>query len=353
MASDTAGSPGLPPAPAPAGAGEKPPAAPVRALVATDFAAAQRANRRQTTVLLAALTAIAGGFGYLLGWTLEVHAAGGGDVLRFSPGGALGAAAMLGASALWSLGALRWGDHMVMAMAGGREIAKEEAPQLFNVVEEMCIAAGTRMPRVFLIEADAPNAFATGPDPDSGAIAVTTGLLAQLDREELQGVVAHEIGHIANLDTRYMTAVGVTVGLIALVGDMALRSLNWGGSASNRRRSGGGKSGGGGAAILILVLLAAAILAPLAAKLVQFAVSRQREYLADATAVRFTRNPAGLISALDKLDRLARPFPGVSHATQHLFIVNPLRRFTRDTPALLATHPDTEDRIERLRRLGA
>jgi len=223
----------------------------------------------------------------------------------------------------WSLLSLAVGDKLVLVMASARQIDK----------------------------ADALNAFATGQSVQRGTIAVTRGLVNTLSRDELQGVVAHEMAHIANLDTRYMVMVGVTVGLIALVCDMLLRTLNWGGSARNRSRSGKRRKGSGGG-LLIILLLVVAILAPLAAKAVQFAVSRQREYLADATSVQFTRNPNGLISALGKLAEKAAPFPGVSHATQHLFIVNPVQEFTKDTPALLATHPDIQDRIARLRNLG-
>ena len=157
------------------------------------------------------------------------------------------------------------------------------------------------------------------------------------------------MGHIANLDTRYMTVVGVTVWLIALVSDMILRFMGWGAGRSRDRDRGGG---GGGVAILFIVLMVVALVAPLAAKLVQFAVSRQREYLADATAVQFTRNSVGLISALQKLTAAARPFSGVSRATQHLFIVNPLHQFGSNASALMATHPATEDRITRLQALG-
>jgi heat shock protein HtpX len=260
------------------------------------------------------------------------------------------AALMAVASIGWSAISLAVGDRMVLAMAGAKEIEKADAPQLYNVVEEIAIASGVPMPKVMVLETDALNAFATGNRVGHGTIAVTRGLLDTLDRNELQGVVAHEMAHLANLDTRYMVVVGVTVGLIALVCDMLLRTLNWGGSARNRSRSGDGKSSGGG--ILIVILIVVAIFAPLAAKAVQFAVSRQREYLADATSVQFTRNPEGLISALGKLAAKAAPFPGVSHATQHLFIVNPVQHFTKDTPALLATHPDIEDRIARLRNLG-
>jgi heat shock protein HtpX len=266
-----------------------------------------------------------------------------------SKGGVAVAALMAAVSVGWSAISLAFGDKMVLAMANARQIDKADAPQLYNVVEEMAIAAGVPMPKVMVLETDALNAFATGSKPGNGTIAVTRGLLNALNRDELQGVVAHEMSHLANLDTRYMVVVGVTVGLIALVCDMLLRSLAWG--RGNRSSSSDKK--GGGAAILIILLIVVAILAPIAAKFVQMAVSRQREYLADATSVQFTRNPNGLISALGKLAEKAEPFPGVSRATQHLFIVNPVQTFTAKSSALLATHPDIEDRIARLRNLGA
>jgi heat shock protein HtpX len=206
------------------------------------------------------------------------------------------------------------------------------------------------MPKVMVMETDALNAFATGTSTANAAICVTRGLLGALNREELQGVIGHEMGHIANLDTRYMTIVGVTVGLIALVADMILRALQWGSYRSSSSKS---NDKGGGSGLLIIVLIVVAVLAPIAAKAVQMAVSRQREYLADATSVQFTRNPNGLISALAKLEAAAKPFPGVSNATQHLFIVNPVQRVTAGTWALMATHPDIDARIARLRDLGA
>jgi heat shock protein HtpX len=266
-----------------------------------------------------------------------------------SKGGVAVAALLAAVSVGWSAISLAFGDKMVLTMANAKEIDKADAPQLYNVVEEMAIAAGVPMPKVMVLETDALNAFATGNKPSNGTIAVTRGLLNALNRDELQGVVAHEMSHLANLDTRYMVVVGVTVGLIALVCDMLLRSLAWG--RGNRSSSSDKK--GGGAAILIILLIVVAILAPIAAKFVQMAVSRQREYLADATSVQFTRNPNGLISALGKLAEKAEPFPGVSRATQHLFIVNPVQTFTSKSSALLATHPDIADRIARLRNLGA
>lgn len=311
----------------------------------TDFVAAQRVNRRNTLLLLIVLTALAALVGYVIGWLLEGEASD--AVPLWSRLGLFAAALMAVVSVGWSMISLAFGDKMVLTMANAREIDKADAPQLYNVVEEMAIAAGVPMPKVMILETDALNAFATGNKVGHGTIVVTRGLLDTLSRDELQGVVAHEMAHLANLDTRYMVIVGVTVGLIALVCDMLLRTTMWGGSG----RSSSDKKGNSGG-LLIILLIVVAIFAPLAAKAVQMAVSRQREYLADATSVQFTRNPNGLISALGKLADKAAPFPGVSRATQHLFIVNPVQTFTSKSSALLATHPDIADRIARLRNLG-
>jgi heat shock protein HtpX len=313
----------------------------------TNFVAAQAANRRNTLLLLIVLTALAALFGYLIGWVVEGEITD--TVAAVSYTGLMAAAVMATASVGWSLISLAFGSRMVLAMADAKPIEKADAPQLFNVVEEMSIAAGVPMPKVMVMEVDALNAFATGTSTSNAAIVVTRGLLNALNRDELQGVIGHEMGHIANLDTRYMTIVGVTVGLIALVASMILRALQWGSYSSQRSDD---RKSSGGSAILIVVLLVVAVLAPIAAKAVQMAVSRQREYLADATSVQFTRNPDGLISALTKLEAAAKPFPGVSNATQHLFIVNPVQRVTPETGAVFATHPDLEDRIARLRNLG-
>jgi heat shock protein HtpX len=317
----------------------------------TDFAAAQAVNRRNTLLLLVVLTVLAALFGYVLGWVLEGELAD--RVVFVSSIGLVAGAAMAAASVIWSGISLAFGARMVLAMADAKPIAKADAPQLFNVVEEMSLAAGMPMPKVMVMEVDALNAFATGTRASNAAIVVTRGLLNTLNREELQGVIGHEMGHIANLDTRYMTIVGVTVGLIALVSSMILRALRWGSySSSGSSSSSSDRKSSGGSGLLIIVLLVVAVLAPLAAKAVQMAVSRQREYLADATSVEFTRNPDGLIAALKKLEAAAKPFPGVSDATQHLFIVNPVRQMTAKTSALMATHPDTASRIARLHNLG-
>lgn len=268
--------------------------------------------------------------------------------------GALVTAAVIFLVSLFNIARLGSGGAAVARMAGARLVASNTADplerRLRNVVEEMAIAAGLPMPRVAIIESEAMNAFATGMYPESAAIGVTRGLLDGLSREELQGVIAHEMGHILNWDTRYMTAVGILVGLIALLSDAVLRA-RW-----HRVGSSGGRRGkGGGAAVLIIlaVVLIFAILAPIAGRMVQFAVSRQREFLADATSVQLTRNPLGLIAALQKLGHQPKAKELGNRATQHLFIVNPIREFGASASALMATHPAIEDRIERLTNLGA
>lgn len=316
----------------------------------TDFLAAARANRRATRNLVISLLLVLAVLGYLIGWSLQLFA---GDIPPgvespwfFSRWGAWWALALLLVGTVWTWIAFSRGDRIVLRLTGARAVTPEEEPQLHNVVEEMSIAAGIVPPKLYVIETQALNAFATGMSPAYSAIGVTRGLLEALDREELQGVIGHEMGHIVNWDIRYATAVGIIVGLIALVSDGALRSLRFSG---NSRSSG---KGGGGAVFVILALVAFAALAPLFAFLVQMAISRQREFLADATSVRLTRHPQGLISALGKLAESAEPFRGANRATQHMFIVNPFRNFRENSSRLTATHPPLELRINRLRNLG-
>jgi len=322
-------------------------------LLRTDFMAAARANQSNTRKLVIILTAVGGALGYLIGWAFQAGSGGqppGTDPLWFfSSWGLTGAAVMLAASIIWTVIAFNSGDRIIMGMTGAHEVTVKEEPQLFHVVEEMALAAGLPKPRVYIIETPAMNAFATGMRPDRAAIAVTRGLLEKLSRDELQGVVGHEMGHIVNWDIRYATAVSVMVGLIALVSDGVLRSMYYYGGPRGRQRD---SRGGAGAAVMMVVMIVFAVLAPLFARLVQMAVSRQREFLADATSVRLTRHPQGLISALEKLAQAAEPFKGANRATQHLFIVNPFRNFSEQASALMATHPPLERRIARLRNLG-
>ena len=320
----------------------------------TDFLAAQRANRRNTVWLILILLLLGGGFGYVLGWAAESYTATQFeyvDLMRFSMPGAIGALALLSVGLGATAVTFAAGDKVMLALNNARVVSADEEPLLHNVVEEMAIAAGLPKPRVAIIESEAMNAFATGTYPENSAIGVTRGLLNNLNRDELQGVVAHEMSHILNWDIRYMTAVGILVGLVALISDSIVRA-RW--HRGMRTSSGGrrGKGGGGAAIIVFLIVIFFAILAPIAGRLVQFAVSRQREYLADATSVQLTRNPLGLIGALRKLGHQPHARELGNRATQHLFIVNPIREFSATASALMATHPDIDSRIERLQNLG-
>ena len=316
----------------------------------TDFVAAARANQKATRRLVIVLLLVLGVLGYLIGWSLQLVAGAwpvdAGTVWSASRWGFRTAAVLLVIGAVWSWAAFREGDRIILRLTGAREVSGSQEPRLHNVAQEMAIAAGIVKPKLYVIETGALNAFATGMSPARSAIGVTRGLLDELNREELQGVIGHEMGHIVNWDIRYATAVGIIVGLIALVSDGALRSLYFSGRSRNSGK------GGPGAVFVVLALVVFAALAPLFALLVQMAVSRQREFLADATSVRLTRHPQGLISALEKLGQTTEPFEGANRATQHMFIVNPFRNFGERASSLMATHPPLELRIHRLRNLG-
>ena len=245
------------------------------------------------------------------------------------------------ASAAWFSG-----ESIVLSIHDAREADPAEHRQLLNVVEEMKIAAGLPMPKVYVMQSQGMNAFAAGRKPDEASIAVTTGLLSGLNREELQGVVAHELAHVKSRDTLYNICAAILVGAVALLADMFLRDAFF---FRGRGRSG---SGGRVNAAFILLGIVFALLAPLASRLLQMSISRQREYHADAVGAEFTRNPLGLASALEKISRAGAGVPGENRGTQHLFIVNPLRAFSAESSALMSTHPPTELRIQRLRAMA-
>ena len=254
-----------------------------------------------------------------------------------------------------SIGSWFAGDALVMATSGAREIDRANPPerfgQLVNVVEEMRLAGGLPPPRIWLIDDSAPNAFATGRDPEHASVAVTSGLLDKLDREELQGVIGHEMSHIGNLDIRFTLLVGVLVGAIALLADWFLRFTYWGGG--RRSSSSDSDRGGGGAAALIFALaLILAIVAPLIGRLIQAAVSRSRESLADATAVEMTRNPVGLARALRTISDDPEVLEVANRATQHLYIVNPIKSFEERAKSLWDTHPPIGERIRALEAIA-
>ncbi len=304
----------------------------------TSFYAQQTANRRQSIVLAAVVVVLLGG----LGFTIGVGATG-------EPSGGIGTMGIAGILAIiLSLGSYFGGDRLVLAASGAKAVDERTAPQLTNIVRELAIAANVPMPKVYLIEDSAPNAFATGRDPKHASVAVTTGLLQKLDREELQGVIGHELSHVRNLDIRFSLLVGVLVGSIALLADFFLRFTFWGGG----RRSRSGRDGGGGLqAIMFVLALVLAIVAPIAARLVQLAVSRQREYLADASSVELTRNPYGLERALAKIGTDREVLEVANRATQHLYFANPIKKWEERASGLFATHPPIVDRVNRLRQL--
>lgn len=335
----------LAPAASPGAAGPK-------QLRRTDFMAAAAANERATRRLVATLVVIGATLGYLLGWNAEILLSPASAQSRgpwFVSHWGLGVAvAMVAVGVAWSVVALRFGDRLVLGVTRADPVSADEETVLHNVVEEMAIAAGLPKPAVVIVETEALNAFTTGLSTRRATIGVTRGLLDRLERDELQAVIGHEMGHIVNLDMRYATVVGVLVGWVVLLSDAA----RGGGRVGLFARAGRARGGGRAALAPMLILLLFAALAPLFARLVQMAISRQREFLADATSVRLTRNPAALISALEKLAAAAAPFPGANRATQHLFIVNPFRRFSDRSSRLMATHPPLTRRIIRLRRMA-
>lgn len=228
-----------------------------------------------------------------------------------------------------------YSDKIVLAMYKAAPITKDQNPELWNVVENLCITAGLPMPRVYIIPDNAPNAFATGRNKEHAAVAVTSGLLKTLNRTELEGVVAHELSHIGNRDILISTVIIVLVGFVSILSHIFLRSMFFG--RRNDRE--------GGNAIFVLIGIALAILSPIAVTIIQLAVSRKREYLADASAVLLTRYPEGLANALRKISEYNQPMRQTSQATAHLFIANPLGNVGKKVSGLFSTHPPVEDRI--------
>ncbi len=239
-------------------------------------------------------------------------------------------------------------DKIVLKISRARPATKAEFPYLYNVVEGLAIAAGIPAPRCYVIDDTAPNAFAAGRKPETAVICVTTGIIEKLNRVELEGVIAHEMAHIKNYDVRLQTLVVVMAGVVALLSDWMLRSFLWGGG---RRRSSRGRGEGAAGGVLILIGLALALLSPLIATIIQLAVSRKREFLADASGAMLTRYPAGLASALRKISADKEPLEAANKATAHLYIVNPLKDIKGAVNRLFSTHPPVADRIAALEKM--
>jgi len=297
-------------------------------------------NRRRSLLLVAIVAALLATFGFVIGFAMT----------GAPTGGLIAVVIALVIAGVLRAGSYFAGDSLVLAASQAREVNETAAPQLMNVVRELSLSANVPMPKVYLIDDSAPNAFATGRDPKHASLAVTSGLLEKLDREELQGVIGHELAHVRNLDIRFTLLVGVLVGSIVLLADFFLRWTWWGGGP---RRSGGDRREGGGGLMIVLYVVAIvlAILAPIIARFVQLAVSRQREYLADASSVELTRNPYGLERALAKIGSDQEVLEVANRATQHLYFVNPIKKWEVRASGLMATHPPIVERVNRLRSL--
>ena len=294
----------------------------------SNFRAQQQSNRRKTFLLL-------GVMGSLTAFVIYAVAL----YLGYTSVGIIPVAVGISLISVW--GSFYNSDKIVLTMTGAKVIDHDTAPQLFNLVHEITIASGMPMPKVAIVEDDAPNAFATGRDPEHAVIAFTTGILRVMDREQLQGVAAHELAHVANRDTLVSAVAATTAGAIALMSDFLLRISLFGGG---RRDSNGGAN-----PFVLIAALVAAILAPIAAVLLKAAISRKRESLADVTAVAFTRNPTGLRRALETLAADSTVVHQKSNAVAHLWIESPLD--SKMTSRLFATHPAIEERIANLRAL--
>lgn len=299
-------------------------------------------NKRNTWLLIFVFAILFVGIGLLIGnywgrgnWTFSCMVAGGAAAIAF----------------FLSLITYYSGDSVLLAMSHAREITHDDDPQLFNVVEELTIAGGLPMPRVYVIDDTAMNAFATGRDPAHASVAITTGLRSKLTRDELQGVMAHELSHVRHYDILFATLIAVMVGVLVMLCDVFLRSTFWGGG---RRRDSRDREGGGNILQLVLVVLALvlAVLAPILARIIQMAISRQREYLADAGAVQLTRNPRGLAGALAKLTADEEVLEVANRATAPLYIVHPIKKFEERSESIFDTHPPVHDRIQRLMSMG-
>jgi heat shock protein HtpX len=289
-------------------------------------------NKRQTWLMLLVFVVVAGGFATIIALAIGLPIS--------------AAPIVIGALAVYAVFSYYASSDVALAVSAAHPVTKEEEPELYRVVENLSIGSGLPMPKVYVIEDGAPNAFATGRDPQHATVTATRGLLNKLDKSELEGVIAHEMSHIGNYDIRVMTITVVLVGLIALLADLFMR-WTWFGSgsrSSNRDR-------GGALAILAVVAILMAILAPIAARLIQLAISRQREYLADASGALLCRNPDALARALEKISADPDPLEEANKATAHLYFSNPLHDHNSFMNDLFDTHPPVAERIRLLRAM--
>jgi heat shock protein HtpX len=294
-------------------------------------------NKRRSILLVLGALVLLGAVGYALGYIYS--------------SGPVGLVIALVIAGFMSIGSYRYGDKVVLASARAREVTAEQEPRLHNVVEGLAIAAGTPKPRVYIVPEQAPNAFATGRDPGHSSIAVTQGLLDTMNRVELEGVIGHEMSHVVDRDILLGTIVATLVGAVVLISEFFMRSWFWGGLGGRR---GDDRGGGAGGAVLLAVGFVLLILAPIFGQLIRFAVSRQREYLADAQGALLTRYPPGLASALKKIEGSPTAMRSANNATAHLWLNQPSRVEGDKMGALeklFNTHPPIADRIKRLEEM--
>ncbi|HUC87178.1 MAG TPA: M48 family metalloprotease [Candidatus Saccharimonadales bacterium] len=285
------------------------------------------ANKRKSILLTVIFVALVSALGYVYS-------------LAFNRPGAFVFVAVF--AVVYALVSYHFSANIALTLAGARPIAKADAPELYRTVENLAIAGGLPMPKVYIVNDPSPNAFATGRDPQHAVVAVTTGILQLLDKEELEGVIAHELSHVGNYDIRFMAVVMVLVTVVSLLSDFFFRWSFFGGEREE-----------GNNPVALIIAIAAAILAPLVATMLQLAVSRRREYLADASGALLTRYPEGLARALEKIGNVNRPVQHASTATAHMYFTNPLagRKSGSFVMNLFSTHPPIADRIQKLRAM--
>jgi heat shock protein HtpX len=288
------------------------------------------ANKRKTWILISLFTIVILMLGWIFGeWMGDVST---GIIL----------ATMF--SVIMTLFGYYRGDKVALFTSGAKPIKKSDSPELYRLVENLSIASGLPTPKIYLIDDTSPNAFATGRKPEYASVAVTTGLLKMLTKQELEGVLAHEMSHIKNYDIRVMTIVVVLVGVVMLLSDWLMRSFIFGRNNSDSKNSG----------VLMIIGLVLALLSPIFAQLIKMAVSRSREYLADASGALLTRYPDGLAGALEKIAKFDQPLKKANHATAHMFLANPFDpHVTKKFESLFSTHPPIKDRIAKLKKMGA
>jgi heat shock protein HtpX len=302
------------------------------------------ANKRNSVLLVVVMIALVAALAGAMGWYYGGQQRGIAYAVQFAALGLIVAGFMATMSYFT-------GTAVIMAVSGAHKADPDAERQLHNVVEELCIASGLPKPDIYLIEDSAPNAFACGRNPAHSAIAVTRGLMDKLSRSELQGVIAHELSHVENYDILFASLMSVLVGMIVLMCDLFWRMSLFGGG--RRRRSRDREGGGQIEAIIAIVALALLILSPIFAQIIQLAASRQREYLADASAAKMTRDPESLARALEKIAGDPEPLNAANRGTQHLYIVNPLKgKAHGETQSWFSTHPPIRDRVERLRAIA-